>query len=400
MSAEAFPVSDARSSSAPRTNSVASLISSSHVVPASTPIGDVVRLFERHPEADSVAVADGSRLAMVVRPRFFLQLGRRFGYSLFENREVRLLAEEGSTVDASADPVEVVTLALAREPSRIYDDLLVIDCGKYLGTVSLRTLMAHHKDVLRASMAEISLLDERNQRLSALNEMQAEFMANMTHELRSPLNTMLGATRLLADDPQITVTQRRQVDLLARRGQELSGIIDNVLDLARLEAGRWQPLFEPVDLDALFEDALHAAEPLVLGKPVRVALKLMNLPRDFVTDPVFLQRIVTNLLSNAAKFTDGGMVVLGAAGDGHWLTVHISDTGVGMRAEDLPRLFTRFTQLEATRTKRHAGTGLGLTIVKGLVDQLQGSVSVESREGAGTTFTVRLPDARAQMPRN
>jgi signal transduction histidine kinase len=224
---------------------------------------------------------------------------------------------------------------------------------------------------------------------------QGEFMANMTHELRSPLNIMLGVANLLAGDPDLAPEPRRLVETLGARGQELLGIIDNILDLSRLEAGRMQPLVERVDVAALLEERLRGAETLLLGKPVRLNMNLLNLPDEFATDPVYLRRIVTNLLSNAAKFTDSGSIVLGAAGDGRRLSVHVSDTGVGIRAADLPRLFTRFTQLEATKTKRHAGTGLGLAIVKGLVDQLRGTVAIESREGLGTTVTVRLPDARS-----
>lgn len=376
-------------------DTIADLISSALRVTGETPIAEVVRLFEKHAEADSIAVSDGASLGLVVRPRFFLQLGKRFGYSLFEHRPVRLLSEEGSTVEASSEPVEVVTLALGREPSRIYDDLLVVEQGRYLGTVSMRTLMTHHKDVLRASMAELSELDQRNRQLAELHRAQGEFMANMTHELRSPLNIMLGVANLLAGDPDLGPEPRRLVDMLGARGQELLGIIDNILDLARLEAGRMQPLCEPVDIATLLEERLRGAEALVLGKPVRMSMKLLNLPAAFSTDPVFLRRIVTNLLSNAAKFTDSGSIVLGAAGDGRRLSLHVSDTGVGIRAADLPRLFTRFTQLEATKTKRHAGTGLGLAIVKGLVDELHGTVAIESREGLGTTVSVSLPDGRS-----
>jgi len=106
-----------------------------------------------------------------------------------------------------------------------------------------------------------------------------------------------------------------------------------------------------------------------------------------------LRRIVTNLLSNAVKFTDAGTVTLSAEGQGLWLAVRVSDTGIGIRDEDLPRLFKKFSQLESTKTKRHKGSGLGLAIVKALVDQLGGTIGVESRVGAGTTFTVRLPSA-------
>jgi len=382
--------------SAPRAG-LAELLTSAHLVEADRPIGELVRLFERQPEIDSLAVADGARLGIVVRARFFLQLGKRFGYSLYENRPARLLTEEASTVEVDADPVEVVSLALEREPGRIYDDLLVVHEGRYIGTLAMRSLMAHHKDLLRASMAELSELDQRNRQLAELNRLQAEFLANMTHELRSPLNAILGAAGVLADEPP-GGSGGRQVELIARQAQGLLGLINDMLDLSKLEAGRMQALVEPVDVEALLGELAQAAEAQLAGRPVRVLLRLANPPRGFVTDPVFLRRVLDNLLGNAVKFTERGAITLGGGGDGPWLTLHVSDTGPGIRAEDLPRLFTRFTQLESTRTKRHSGTGLGLAIVKGLVEQLGGRVWVESREGAGSTFSVRLPDARLLSP--
>lgn len=372
---------------------LAELLTSAHLLEADRPIGELVRIFERQPEIDSVAVVDGGRLRIVVRARFFLQLGKRFGYSLYENRPARLLSEEASTVEVDSDPVEVISLALEREPGRIYDDLLVVHEGRYVGTLAMRSLMAHHKDLLRASMAELSELDQRNRQLAELNRLQAEFLANMTHELRSPLNAILGAAGVLAGSLTMG-NEARQVELVERRARDLLRLIDDMLDLSKLEAGRLQALVEPVDVEALLTELAQSSESQLAGRPVRMLLRLTGAPRSFVTDPVFVRRIVENLVGNAVKFTETGSITLGCSSDGPWLTLQVADTGPGIRAEDLPRLFTRFTQLESTRTKRHAGTGLGLAIVKGLAEQLSGRVSVESRAGEGSTFTVHLPDAR------
>jgi len=376
---------------APR--AISDLIASRLSVSSDTPIARVVKLFETHADVDAVAVLETGRARMVCRSRFFLQLGRRFGYSLYENRPVGLLAEEGSTVDADADPLEVITLATQRDSGRVYDDILVLRDGRFLGTVSMRSLLVHHKQLLATSMAELALLDERNRRLEELNRIQSEFVANMTHELRSPLNTMLGIASLLLGDDALPEAHRRQLFLLTARGQELLGVVSNILDLARLESGAASPLPEDVDVCAVLEEVVASAEHLLPGKLVSLQIAFRALPRTFVTDPVSLRRIVTNLLSNAVKFTDAGTVTLSAEGQGLWLAVRVSDTGIGIRDEDLPRLFKKFSQLESTKTKRHKGSGLGLAIVKALVDQLGGTIGVESRVGAGTTFTVRLPSA-------
>jgi len=374
---------------------IADLITSDLSIDADTRVGDVVRVFEANPELDALAVLDGGAPPrMVSRSRLLLQLGRRFGYALFENRPIRLLAEEGSPVEADADPVEVITLASRREATRIYDDILVVERGRYTGLVSMRSLLAHHKDLLVTSMAEVAVLDEKTRTLEQINRVQSEFVANMTHELRSPLNTILGVVRIMMGDAEMPGGHLRHLGLVAERGQELLSIINNLLDLSKIEAGAMTPIFEQVELRPLFEDLLHSTEPLVGTKPVRLEARLEGLPRTFRTDPVFVRRIVSNLLSNAVKFTDAGAVALAAEGDRDAIVIRVSDSGIGIRAEEVERLFRKFTQLEATKTKRHAGTGLGLAIVKGLVEELNGSVSVETQQGSGTTFSVRLSSAR------
>jgi len=374
-----------------KVGSIAELITGRLSVAAGTPISQVVKVFEQNPGTDAIAVLEQGCVRAVFRTRFFLQLGRRFGFSLFENRPIDLLAEDASTVEAGADPIEVISLALQREADRVYDDLLVVGGGRYLGTVSMRTLLVHHKDLLAASMAERAVLDERNRRLEELNRIQGEFVANMTHELRSPLNTMLGIAGILLGDETLDAGHRRRLFLMVARGQELLGIVNNMLDLACLEMGRMRAHLEPVALEPLLEELVHSAEQLAAGKLLRVEMRLRSLPREFITDSVFVRRIVTNLLSNAVKFTDAGTVRLSAEGVGGGVLLRVSDTGVGIRAEDLERLFAKFTQLESTKTKRHKGSGLGLAIVKGLAEELGGSVHAESRPGEGSTFVVRLP---------
>ena len=209
VAAEDPPAASVTAQSAPRT--ISDLIASRLCVTADTPIARVVKLFEMHADVDAIAVLEAGSVRLVSRSRFFLQLGRRFGYSLYENRPIGLLAEEGSTVNADADPLEVITLATQRELGRVYDDILVLKDGRFLGTVSMRSLLVHHKELLATSMAELAVLDERNRRLEELNRIQSEFVANMTHELRSPLNTMLGIASLLLGDENLPESHRRQL---------------------------------------------------------------------------------------------------------------------------------------------------------------------------------------------
>jgi signal transduction histidine kinase len=372
---------------------IADLITTDLSIDADTRVGDVVRVFEANPELDALAVLDGGAPPrMVSRSRLLLQLGRRFGYALFENRPIRLLAEEGSPVEADADPVEVITLASRREATRIYDDILVVKHGRYAGIVSMRSLLAHHKDLLVASLGERDALDARNRELHELQRLQAEFMANITHELRTPVNLVLGIARVMMGDPELPRRQLRNLERLMARGQELSALVDNVLEVSRLEAGAVRVTPEEVHLGPFLEDVVRSIEPLLAGKPVEPCTRLGPLGPAFVTDAVLLRRVLTNLLANAVKFTEAGQILVEADRRGSQLTLRVRDTGIGIAEEDLPRLFSRFTQLDSTRRKRHAGTGLGLAIVKGLLDALGGTIAVESRPGHGSTFTVELAE--------
>ena len=201
---------------APRT--IAELVTSTLWLDATTPVGNVVRIFERDPVADSVAIVDGARVGLIARSRFFLQLGQRFGYSLYEHRPARLLMEEGSTVDEGADPVEVIALATQREPERLYDDILVLSDGRYAGTVSMRSLLVHHKDLLLASVAEVGTLLAENARLR-------EGRARAAEEARLTVHAMRGALRLLVSDPTLPGKHLRTVGDLLARSQQLLGAL-------------------------------------------------------------------------------------------------------------------------------------------------------------------------------
>jgi hypothetical protein len=207
----------------PRT--IAELVTSTLWLDATTPVGNVVRIFERDPVADSVAIVDGARIGLIARSRFFLQLGQRFGYSLYEHRPARLLMEEGSTVDEGADPVEVIALATQREPERLYDDILVLSGGRYSGTVSMRSLLVHHKDLLLASVAEIGTLGEENARLRLDQAAVQAAHARTLETARLSVHALRGALRVLAADTALPGKHVKTLGELLARSQELLGTL-------------------------------------------------------------------------------------------------------------------------------------------------------------------------------
>ena len=377
---------------------IAELIYTRRSVRGDMPVEQVMKLLEAEPQLDALATVEADRsFGLVLRSRLTQQLGRQFGYALFGRKPVHIFNEaEFLACDADEEPARVIAQAAQRGASAIYDDIVVTQGGGYHGLVSMRLLMAHSKDLLARSMAEVDALEVQNQKLDQVNRAQREFVANITHELRAPLNTMLGVANLLSLDPALPDARQHDVRMLLNRGRDLLGLVNNLLELHRLESGDVQPQPSATYLSDLLDDCLDAARYLVLDRPVELVHEYAALPQCVLLDSVLLRRILTNLLSNAAKFTSQGRVTLSARFCQERLELGVSDTGIGIAEADLPKLFRKFTQLETAKTKRHAGTGLGLVIVRDLVTLLGGSVSVESSYGTGTTFRVSIPAAQLE----
>ncbi len=312
---------------------------------------------------------------------------------------VMLLQQRGSIQFRTDDVADPATLAMLRRygiTASLYVALRRGDAVIGILSCATRSAATRFTDVqerVARGVAQLASLALENARLveelRAADRLKSEFVSTMSHELRTPLSVILGYTDMLGDElPRRE--QERTLARIRRSGVELLEMIEATLNLSRLEAGKDPAQLEPFDVADLFEEL--AGEFGALDRPAATALR-WDIPADLavVTDRRKLKIVVKNLVGNALKFTPAGEVVVGcgAARDGCVVTVR--DTGIGIAPEHLPMIFDMFRQVDSSDSRSYSGVGLGLYIVKRLVDQLGGHVLVESEVGRGTCFTVHLP---------
>lgn len=239
----------------------------------------------------------------------------------------------------------------------------------------------------------------------AANKAKDEFLANTSHELRTPLNAILGFSQLLVNSG-LNPRQKEWLGIVINRGKDLLDIINNILELARIEADGHELCDEPFSLRGAVEDTIELFLPTAREKKLQLGWEIGGgVPDSLVGDHTRLKHLLRNLVGNAVKFTDSGEVDLSielenpaAAADGRpsvELVISVSDTGIGISKEDLERIFLPFSQLDPSSTKRYDGAGLGLAICKRLVGQLGGRIKVDSELGKGSVFRVSLSFKKA-----
>ena len=273
--------------------------------------------------------------------------------------------------------------------------------------VEARTLTAHVNALLRIRKTEEELREseerqrrlvedllEANRRLEEYNRLKAEFVANMSHELRTPLTAIIGFVQLvqLSEGAQIPPQYARAFERILRNGKHLLALIDDVLDVAKIEAGRMRIHREHFDLAEVVQAAFGELQSLARQRSLDYRLRVEGeIPLAF-SDPLRVRQIVQNLLSNAIKFTPRGSVEAELSpGEPGWFRLVVRDTGVGIESHAMGIIFERFRQVDGSMSRVAGGAGLGLSIVRQIVELLGGRIEVESRIGEGSVFTVSLP---------
>ncbi|MDX1991443.1 MAG: GAF domain-containing protein [bacterium] len=248
------------------------------------------------------------------------------------------------------------------------------------------------------SFAEAAERAEREreiaEQLREVDRLKSQFLANMSHELRTPLNSIIGYSEVLLDgvDGDLTDDAHEDVQAIHNSGKHLLSLINEILDLAKIEAGEMRLDFRPVNVADIARDIVRTGQVLVKDKPVSLDVEIYDNIPTVEADPIRLRQIILNLVSNAAKFTEKGAVqVVVDMLDEEFVRVAVRDTGIGIRDDKLHLVFERFSQVDGSSTRRAGGTGLGLTITKQLVEMHGGQIDVESVYGEGSTFWFTLP---------
>ena len=240
-------------------------------------------------------------------------------------------------------------------------------------------------------------LAEANAELARASQHKSQFLANMSHELRTPLNAIIGVTELQLEDAREAGNsdQIEQFDRVLRAGRHLLALINDILDLSKIESGKMEMNIETYPIAVLVHDAAATIAPLAEKNGNRIEVDCPSDIGAISTDPRRLQQALLNLAGNAAKFTENGLITLRVRRESvegaDWMVIAISDTGIGMSREQMSRLFQDFVQADASTTRKYGGTGLGLAIARRFCRLMGGDITVESEPQRGSTFTVRLP---------
>ncbi|MGE3539284.1 MAG: sensor histidine kinase [Candidatus Tectimicrobiota bacterium] len=280
--------------------------------------------------------------------------------------------------------------------------------GLYMALTARTAERLRHRTTTAVHVARelIRQLEEQSAQLTAAkldaeeaNRAKSAFLANMSHELRTPLNAIIGYSDMLAEDaaehgPAAFLPDLRKIHMA---GKHLLGLIGDILDLSKIEAGRMDLQPEIFAVPALLEELRATVQPLAQHNANRLDVYVHEVPETVQADLSKLRQVLLNLLANACKFTEHGQVTLHAGSrrqqDTLWLEFSITDTGIGIHPEHLDKLFQNFSQVDESSTRKYGGTGLGLAISRRLCQLMGGDVAVESLLGAGSSFTVRIPVA-------
>ena len=238
-------------------------------------------------------------------------------------------------------------------------------------------------------------IQEKSRQLAEASQHKSQFLANMSHELRTPLNAIIGVSEMLREDAEALKQDTEPLDRVLGAGRHLLALINDILDLSKIEAGRMELQLEDFALAPLIDNVVKTIEPLAAKNGNQVAVQCDGEIGPIRADQMRLRQALLNLMSNANKFTERGTITIDARhrqeNGGDWITLAVTDTGIGMTPEQMGKLFQEFAQASSSTASKYGGTGLGLVISRRFCQMMGGDITVESEPGRGSTFTIRMP---------
>jgi signal transduction histidine kinase len=329
--------------------------------------------------------------------------GTTVGRSLLERRPVQIPDVQA---DSEYDFPEAVNLTGFRTVLAVP----LLREGVPLGTIGLwKTEVAPFTDkqiellTTFADQAVIAIenvrlfdeIQEKSRQLAEASQHKSQFLANMSHELRTPLNAIIGVTEMLREDAEALKQDLEPLDRVLGAGRHLLALINDILDLSKIEAGRMELNLGSFALPPLIDEVVKTIEPLAAKNSNQIAVHCDAAIGMMHADQMRLRQALLNLMSNANKFTENGTVTIaahrGQENGRDWITLSVADTGIGMTAEQMGKLFQEFSQASSKTASKYGGTGLGLVISRKFCQMMGGDITVASEPGKGSVFTVRLP---------
>ena len=245
------------------------------------------------------------------------------------------------------------------------------------------------EETVRSRTAELEFAKERAE---SADRLKTALLLNMSHELRTPLNSIIGFSGILLKQlaGPLNPEQEKQLEMVLKSGRHLLSLINDILDISKIESGELRPDYSSFDLPDLIREVVHLVETKARNKGLAISIENFYTERSIISDKIRLRQIFINLIFNAVKFTESGEIKIRCWQENDQVKIEVADTGIGIRKEDMDKLFNPFIQLENSLTRKFEGSGLGLSISKKIIDMLHGTISVKSEFGTGSSFTVSL----------